>query len=140
MGKIKFLTILEQTFSKSPFYQKLFKKVLGSNSKLSFYLIGVLNGFLPCGFVYMFAIMAASTGSAFYGAMVMFIFGVTTIFALFFVGFFAGLFKQSSFRDISMKIASILVILFGLYTAYNGFALLKNKTINIEHNHHMNTK
>ncbi|MDX4037346.1 sulfite exporter TauE/SafE family protein [Aliarcobacter skirrowii] len=140
MGKIKFLTLLEQTFSKSPFYQKLFKKVLGSNSKFSFYLIGILNGFLPCGFVYMFAIMAASTGSAFYGAMVMFIFGVTTIFALFFVGFFAGLFKQSSFRDISMKIASILVILFGLYTAYNGFALLKNKTINIEHNHHMNTK
>lgn len=84
LGKIKFLTILEHSCSKSPLYQKTFKNLLTSNSLFSFYLLGMLNGLLPCGFVYAFAITAASTGSAFWGAVVMFIFGLSTIPALFF--------------------------------------------------------
>ena len=61
MGKIKFLTILEHSCSKSPLYQSTFKSLLGSDSLFSFYLLGMLNGLLPCGFVYVFAITAAST-------------------------------------------------------------------------------
>lgn len=120
IGKLKFLTILEHSFSKFPLYQRTFKAILTSNSSFSFYLLGLLNGLLPCGFVYIFAITAASTGSAFWGAVVMFIFGVCTIPALFLVGFFTGVFKQSKLRDNFIKIASILVILFGIYIAYRG--------------------
>lgn len=137
MGKFNFLLKIEQTFSKSPVYQKLFKKILKSDSIFSFYFIGLLNGFLPCGFVYMFAITAASTASAFWGAVVMLIFGLCTIPALFFVGFFIGLFKQSNFRDIFMKTASILVILFGIYTAYKGYVFIRSQNIEINH-HQMN--
>jgi len=104
LGKVKFLSFLEQTCSKSSFYQKNFKALLGSNSLFSFYLLGLLNGLLPCGFVYVFAITAASTGSAFWGAVVMFIFGISTIPALFFLGFFIGLFKQSNLRDTFIKL------------------------------------
>lgn len=121
LGKIRFLTILEHTCSKSPLYQKTFKSLLGSNSLFSFYLLGMLNGLLPCGFVYVFAITAASTGSPFWGAVVMFIFGISTIPALFFLGFFVGLFKQSNLRDLFIKIASFLVIVFGFYIAYQGY-------------------
>ena len=88
LGKIKFLTILEHTCSKSPLYQNTFKALLGSQSLFSFYLLGMLNGLLPCGFVYVFAITAASTGSAFWGAFVMLIFGLSTLPALFSLGFF----------------------------------------------------
>ena len=56
LGKIKFLTILEHSCSKSPLYQKTFKSLLSSESLFSFYLLGMLNGLLPCGFVYVFAI------------------------------------------------------------------------------------
>ena len=131
LGKIKFLTILEHTCSKSPIYQKTFKSLLGSQSLFSFYLLGMLNGLLPCGFVYVFAITAASTGSAFWGAFVMLIFGLSTVPALFSLGFFVGVFKQSNLRDLFIKLASILVIAFGFYIAYLGYEYLTDPTKSI---------
>ena len=131
MGKIKFLTILEHSCSKSPLYQSTFKSLLGSQSLFSFYLLGLLNGLLPCGFVYVFAITAASTGSALWGAFVMLIFGLSTIPALFSLGFFVGLFKQSNMRDLFIKLASILVIAFGIYIAYLGYEYLTDPTKSI---------
>ena len=131
MGKIKFLTILEHSCSKSPLYQNTFKSLLGSQSLFSFYLLGMLNGLLPCGFVYVFAITAASTGSALWGAFVMLIFGLSTIPALFSLGFFVGLFKQSNMRDLFIKLASFLVIAFGIYIAYLGYEYLSDPTKSI---------
>ncbi len=128
LGKIKFLTILEHTCSKSPLYQNTFKALLGSQSLFSFYLLGMLNGLLPCGFVYVFAITAASTGSAFWGAVVMLIFGLSTVPALFSLGFFVGVFKQSNLRDLFIKLASVLVIGFGIYIAYLGYEYLVDPT------------
>lgn len=119
-GKLKFLTLIEHSVSKQVWYQKSFKKLIASNSLMSFYLLGMLNGLLPCGFVYFFAITAASTGSALYGALVMLIFGLSTIPALFSLGFFVGLFKQSEFRNLMIKLASIAVILYGIYIIYLG--------------------
>lgn len=137
LGKIKFLTSIEHSCSKSPFYQKTFKKVLGSSSFSSFYILGILNGFLPCGFVYFFAITAAATASVFWGAFVMFIFGLCTIPALFILGFFAGLFKQSKLRDIFIKIASILVIIMGIMMLYKGFIFYTNQSMNHNITHEM---
>ena len=131
MGKIKFLTMLEHSCSKSPLYQSTFKSLLGSQSLFSFYLLGMLNGLLPCGFVYVFAITAASTGSALWGAFVMLIFGLSTIPALFSLGFFVGLFKQSNMRDLFIKLASFLVIAFGIYIAYLGYEYLTDPTKSI---------
>jgi hypothetical protein len=131
LGKIKFLTILEHTCSKSPLYQSTFKALLGSQSLFSFYLLGMLNGLLPCGFVYVFAITAASTGSVFWGAFVMLIFGLSTVPALFSLGFFVGVFKQSNLRDIFIKLASMLVIAFGFYIAYLGYEYLVDPTKSI---------
>ncbi len=126
LGKIKFLTLIEHSFSKSDWYSTNFKALLHSQTYLSFFLLGMLNGLLPCGFVYFFAITAASTASPFYGALVMIIFGLSTIPALFSLGFFVGLFKQSGLRNIMIKLASISVILYGSYTIYNGYDYLVN--------------
>ena len=121
LGKIRFLTLIEHSISKSSWYQKSFRELIGSNSVFSFYILGLLNGLLPCGFVYFFAITAASTGDPFYGALVMFIFGMSTIPALFSLGFFVGLVKQSNFRNIMIKLAAISVLAFGVYTLYSGY-------------------
>jgi hypothetical protein len=121
LGKIKFLTLIEHSFSKSTWYQENFKTLLKSQTFFSFFLLGMLNGLLPCGFVYFFAITAASTADPLYGAMVMAIFGLSTIPALFSLGFFVGLFKQSGLRNIMIKLAAISVILYGSYTIYNGY-------------------
>ena len=131
LGKLKFLTRLEHSFSTSSFYRNTFRSVLRSRSLYSFYLLGILNGFLPCGLVYFFAVTAASTGSPIWGAFVMLIFGLSTIPSMFSLGFFTGLFTKSSFRQLMMNIASLVVILFGVYTLYRGygFILEPNKSV-----------
>jgi len=124
LGKVKFLTLIEHSFSKSTWYQQNFRTLINSQTFISFFLLGMLNGLLPCGFVYFFAITAASTANPLYGAMVMVIFGISTVPALFSLGFFVGLFKQSGLRNIMMKLAAISVILYGAYTIYNGYDTL----------------
>ena len=121
MGKIKFLTLIEHSFSSSPFYKNTFKSVLHSKSNVSFFLLGMLNGLLPCGFVYFFAITAASTADPLYGALVMAIFGMSTIPAMFGVGFLASLASATSFRNMMMSLSSVAVILYGVFTIYNGY-------------------
>lgn len=121
MGKIKFLTLIEHSFSSSPLYKNLFKKVLNSKSNFSFFALGMLNGLLPCGFVYFFAITAASTASPLYGALVMAIFGLSTIPAMFGLGFLASLSTATGFRNMMMSLSSFAVVLYGSYTIYNGY-------------------
>jgi len=121
MGKIKFLTIIEHSFSSSSMYKNAFKQVLNSKSNLSFFILGMLNGLLPCGFVYFFAITAASTADPLYGAIVMAIFGLSTVPAMFGLGFLTSLTSATSFRNMMMSLSSIAVILYGAYTIYNGY-------------------
>ena len=130
-GKIKFLTLIEHSFSSDSFYTKIFRELLKTKSLFSFFVLGMLNGLLPCGLVYFFAVTAASTASPFYGALVMFIFGVSTIPALFSLGFFVGLYKSGKFRNMMMKLAAISVIIFGLFTLRDGYYYIKypQKTI-----------
>jgi sulfite exporter TauE/SafE len=125
MGKIKFLTLIEHSFSSSPIYKNLFKKVLNSKSNFSFFALGMLNGLLPCGFVYFFAITAASTASPLYGALVMAIFGLSTIPAMFGLGFLASLSSATNFRNMMMSLSSFAVVLYGTYTIYNGYDYIK---------------
>jgi sulfite exporter TauE/SafE len=91
----------------------------------------MLNGLLPCGFVYFFAITAASTASPLYGALVMFIFGISTIPAMFSLGFLSSLASATSFRNMMMSLSSVAVILYGAFTIYNGYTYIANphKTI-----------
>lgn len=121
MGKIKFLTLIEHSFSSSSFYKNMFKSVLNSKSNFSFFTLGMLNGLLPCGFVYFFAITAASTASPLYGALVMAIFGLSTIPAMFSLGFLASLSSATNFRNMMMSLSSFAVIIYGVYTLYDGY-------------------
>ena len=126
MGKIKFLTLAEHSFSSTSVYKNAFKTILNSKSNLSFFLLGMLNGLLPCGFVYFFAITAASTASPFYGAFVMFVFGISTIPAMFSLGFLTSFTSTTSFRNMMMSLSSVAVILYGSYTIYHGYNFIVN--------------
>ena len=135
LGKIKFLTVIEHSFSSSSFYKNSFKKVLNSKSLFSFYLLGMLNGLLPCGFVYFFAIAAASTASPIDGAIVMAIFGLSTIPAMFGLGFLTSLASSSSFRNFMMSLSSIAVIIYGIFTLYNGYTYITNPNKTVQQCH-----
>ncbi len=126
VGRLKFLTLLEHSFSRSSWYQNVFRSVLRSRSLNSFYILGLLNGLLPCGLVYFFAVTAASTGSPLWGAFVMFIFGMSTVPSLFGLGFFAGIFTKNNLRKTMMNLAAIVVIAYGFYTVYRGYDFIEH--------------
>ncbi|WP_456403543.1 sulfite exporter TauE/SafE family protein [Hydrogenimonas sp.] len=119
MGKVKFLTLIEHSIVKSAWYQKSFKALMSDSSLFSFYLLGMINGLLPCGFVYFFAVTAASTMSPLWGAVVMLIFGLSTVPALFSLGFFTGLMQKGRLRKTMITVASIAVILYGGFMIYD---------------------
>ncbi len=135
MGKLKLLMLIEHSFSSSYFYKKTFKKILSSKANSSFFLLGMLNGLLPCGFVYFFAITAASTADPLYGALVMAIFGLSTIPAMFSLGFLASLAQATSFRNMMMSLSSIVVILYGVFTVYHGYDFITTTDEVVQHCH-----
>ena len=121
IGNLKFLNSAEWSVSKYAWYQNSFRTLMSNQSYLSFYLLGLLNGIIPCGLVYSFAIFAASTADPLAGAFVMATFGLATIPALFFLGFLTKFLQKGSLRGTMMKLAALLVILYGGITLYKGY-------------------
>jgi len=121
IGNLKFLNSAEWSVSKYAWYQNSFRKLMSSKSYGSFYLLGMLNGIIPCGLVYSFAIFAASTANPLSGALVMATFGLATIPALFFLGFITRFLQKGNLRGTMMKLAALLVIVYGVITLYKGY-------------------
>jgi sulfite exporter TauE/SafE len=121
LGKLGFLNATEFSFSKYAWFKKSFQSLLSNNSYRSFFLLGMLNGIIPCGLVYSFAIMAAATASPLWGAVVMATFGLATIPALFFLGSVTRFLQKGSLRGSMMKLAALLVVAYGIFTMYKGY-------------------
>lgn len=76
--------------------------------------LGLIMGFLPCGFAYAMVISAAQTTSPTTGALTMFFFGLGTMPALFLVGGAAQWLKASA-RNWMLRGAGLGVVAMGLY-------------------------
>jgi len=126
LGYFNFLNSVELSMSKNGWYRDNFRKLIQSKSLNSFYFLGMLNGIIPCGLVYSFAIFSASTASPLWGAIVMAVFGLATIPALFFLGTITKFLQKGSLRDWMMKLASILVILYGFFTLYKAYQFISH--------------
>ncbi len=142
VGNLKFLNSAEFSISKNGWYQNSFRQLITSKTLKSFFLLGMLNGIIPCGLVYSFAVIAASTASIFWGAAVMAVFGLATIPALFFLATVTRFLQQGSLRQTMMRIAALLVVLYGAITIYKGYNFIANPEImkkKMEQMHHQNT-
>lgn len=101
-------------------YNLIFKKTIHSNSAFRLLFLGVLNGFLPCGMVYLALANALLTGTEWGSALAMVFFGFGTLPALFIVGFAANFItpsfrkKMNQLMPYLMSIVAILLILRGL--------------------------
>lgn len=121
IGKIRFLTSLEGSLSSSKLTKIIFSKLIKSDKMSSFFGLGVLNGFFPCGLVYYSATFAASTASWFYGGIVMLIFGLFTMPMMLGLGYLVGFLHNGAFREFMVKISSIIIIAYGIYMSYLGY-------------------
>jgi sulfite exporter TauE/SafE len=128
-GKIRFLTVIEHSMVQTPLFKKLFQSVIRSKSLPSFFYMGLLNGLIPCGLVYFFATAAIASGSALMGAVVMAVFGLATIPALFILGMVSTMISQMTWRKHVMSAAAVLIALYGIYTGFKGYLMISHPEV-----------
>jgi hypothetical protein len=131
VGLVGWLGAYDSPLTRSRWFGRNFRALLNNKSLYSLFLLGMLNGMLPCGFVYFFAITAASTASPLWGAVVMLVFGLSTTPAMFGLGFFVGFFQRGALRKIMIRVAAVAVVLYGVYTLYDGYEYIVDPNKNI---------
>jgi sulfite exporter TauE/SafE len=95
------------------FTAEKFMSLVGTQSMAGRYMLGVANGFLPCGPVYAMAVAALTAPTPLHGAHTMVMFGLGTMPVLIAVGLGAGRLASSLQRKFNF-VAAILVIIVGL--------------------------
>jgi hypothetical protein len=119
---------IEQKMMQNAFFQRLFSYVKTNLSRLlsirnqsSAFKIGLLNGILPCGLVYIALAGAVTSESIGTGALYMAAFGVGTLPMMLSVMIFGNLNKQIFFRF--RKWIPVGLVLFGMLLIYRGVML-----------------
>jgi sulfite exporter TauE/SafE len=110
------------SFNFSSGIKHLFGKLINSNSLFTLFIIGILNGFLPCGFVYAGLAGALVLGDIWQSTLFMFFFGLGTI-PLMYSASVAGGFINSKVKLKFRKIIPVLAVVFGLILILRGLNL-----------------
>tara|TARA_R110000764_G_scaffold213240_1_gene299625 strand:- start:512 stop:1186 length:675 start_codon:yes stop_codon:yes gene_type:complete len=97
-------------------------KELKKKSPDTFLTIGFLNGFLPCGLVYMALFGAIAMGNAIQGSLYMMLFGLGTVPLMTTAIYFSGLLK-GGIRQKVQKAIPVFVVVIGLLFILRGLGL-----------------
>lgn len=134
IGLLMILVILipQRTFNKYNFSQPVFKIISKVKSALgkelkkktpdTFLTIGFLNGFLPCGLVYMAIFGAIASGNALQGSLYMAFFGLGTI-PLMTSAIYLGNFLNAQVRQRIRKAIPVFVVVIGCLFILRGMGL-----------------
>jgi sulfite exporter TauE/SafE len=85
-------------------------------------IVGLLNGFMPCGPLQAMQIYALSTGNPFAGALSMFLFSMGTVPLMFGLGAASSIMSKK-FTSKAMTVGAVLVVVLGLSMLTQGFSL-----------------
>ena len=105
------------------FRVSLLSRLKIKNKSSNAFVIGLLNGLMPCGPLQAMQIYALSTGSFIKGALSMFLFSLGTVPLMLFVGIFYNLVKGKG-KIIVNKIASILILVLSIVMLNRGLLTL----------------
>ncbi len=97
-------------------------KALKKKTADTFLTIGFLNGFLPCGLVYMAVFGAVATGSLLEGSLYMVLFGIGTI-PLMTTAIYLGKFLNSTVKQRIQKAIPVFVVIIGVLFILRGLGL-----------------
>jgi len=86
------------------------------------FLVGVLNGLMPCGPLQTMQLYALGTGSAYKGALAMLIFSLGTVPLMLTFGALSGLITKGYTKTL-LKFSGILVVVLGIVMGSRGLAL-----------------
>lgn len=89
----------------------------------SAFIVGFLNGLMPCGPLQTMQIFALGTGSALKGALSMFMFAMGTVPLMLTFGTLTGLLSKGHAKQI-LKLSGVLIIVLGIIMGNRGFTIL----------------
>jgi sulfite exporter TauE/SafE/plastocyanin domain-containing protein/copper chaperone CopZ len=92
------------------------------NKSKSPFLVGILNGLMPCGPLQTMQLFALGTGSMSKGALSMFVFAIGTVPLMLTFGAISGLLSKGYTKKI-LKLSGVLVIVLGLIMGNRGLAI-----------------
>ncbi|MDT0293597.1 sulfite exporter TauE/SafE family protein [Mesonia ostreae] len=102
------------------------KSALGKELKKrdpgTFFTIGFLNGFLPCGLVYMAIFGAMATGGSLNGSLYMAVFGLGTV-PLMTTAMYLGNFLSKKLKQRIIKVIPVVVVIVGILFILRGLGL-----------------
>ncbi|HWS59622.1 MAG TPA: sulfite exporter TauE/SafE family protein [Flavobacterium sp.] len=132
IAMITIVLIPEKDFANYNFSKPVFKLIssiktsLGSQFKRksykSLFAIGLLNGFLPCGMVYVALFGAIAMQNEFFGVLYMILFGLGTVPVMSSIVYFNSLITIST-RNKIQKIIPIIVVIIGILFIFRGLGL-----------------
>ena len=103
-------------------FRSLFGSLLSKKSNSPLFVIGMLNGLLPCGLVYMGIAGATASGSFYSGAAFMAMFGLGT-FPIMLATSFAGKFINQNIRRRMAKLVPVFAFILGVLFILRGLNL-----------------
>jgi len=104
------------------FVKSAFKRITKTGSPQALFLFGIINGFLPCGFVYFALAGAITMGNSINGAAFMALFGLGTI-PIMLGTALAGRFISGKFRAKVNKLIPVFAIILALLFILRGLSL-----------------
>ncbi|OCX43155.1 hypothetical protein A7X81_07880 [Campylobacter ornithocola] len=122
--KGKLLAFFEDSLFFDCIIKKNISKLIQNKSLKSTLFLGFLNGFVPCGLVYFYIAFGMSVQNVYLSALIMLVFGLSTLPALVFFAFFSKTLNEK-FQKTASLISYILIFLYGLYFSYTGFIFTK---------------
>ncbi|WP_027395782.1 sulfite exporter TauE/SafE family protein [Aquimarina latercula] len=120
--------LMKYSFSK-PIYRIIskIKSALGKELKKktpdTFLIIGFLNGFLPCGLVYMAVFAAVALGNVMNSTLYVLLFGLGTIPLMTMVVYAGHFFKAKWIRKHVQKVIPVFIVMIGLLFILRGMGL-----------------
>ena len=103
-------------------FKKFFGRFFGLRTYLSSWVIGLLNGLLPCGLVYIALAGALVSTSPAHGALYMMVFGLGTVPAMFTLALLGNVISMA-FRRRVQKLIPFLILLIGMLFVVRGMNL-----------------
>lgn len=100
------------------------KAMLGGRGLTHAFLAGLFTGFIPCGLVYSFLALAASTGTVWSGGLTMALFGLGTVPLMVATGT-GGTLLNVAVRSRAVRIAAWCVVITGCISLARGFGFLE---------------
>jgi sulfite exporter TauE/SafE len=100
----------------------LFKKLFGLRSRLTLLSIGIVNGLLPCGFVYIALAGAIAAESYFMSTFYMLLFGLGTVPTMLSLSLFGNLIGIK-FRNNISKATPYIAVVVALFLIYRGYMI-----------------